>query len=1055
MGKSDDPYPSDNPVYAETLLEMTPNLVVFLDTDNHVQKMSKAARLMFGIADSASCDGVSIFDIVKNQVLVLLIRKWFEKLNKGLPVDETFPLDRLGTNQYEWFQVKASRVEHGGRIVGKVFFITDVSLLYSQKKILDTLLVSSPADIFVFDRNLQILVVSDSVARANGFYSWRDLAGRNLRELPKLDIPFVEKILDTAILDDEPVHQVVKHKDPRGDIRWLYVDVRTIKSTAGVFGYIMTRFDITREIKPKAILDALMESTSDAIAIVNPEGIVEYASQPLVTNLGFHDWRTVINKPWSFLFRNAGPDQSKFAELFAGETTGSRQGTISVGTGDSSQFYLIAIASNSTELVQARERAEAAVRAKAAFLANMSHELRTPMNAVLGMNELLSRTTLNSLQKNYSEHIRSSATMLLSIINDILDFSRIEDRKLELSEAVYSVSSTLHDVINLVAVKVSEKELSFTADIDPTLPSRLIGDELRVKQILVNLLNNAVKFTESGEVNLAVTAVRSSDGQSVWINYRVRDTGPGIPKARQAELFGRFNRIESDSNKGIEGSGLGLAICKGLVTLMKGSLTLESEEGAGSTFTAGFAQRIASGAEPLAVFRLASSVRLLVFDTDPYTVASIRQMAGYGKFEVDFCSDPDDFTARLMNNRDRRAGAGWTHVIFEYKSGYDRAMVNVSSHPGTRWLALLSMTDFIGKGKDPAIDFTFKPLVVSTFARFIQGDRVDFSESLPLVNSMGIQPIYFRATGVSVLVVDDSAVNRKVAEGFLQTLDVRCDEAESGLDAVQKASRYRYDLILMDHLMPGMDGLEATAKLREIPGYREVPIIALTANAGSAYEQMYRKAGMNDTIYKPIEFNAFVRCLKKWLPPMKIEVYGRPAAQSGTGAVSESAAEGPMVGSQKNASHLLIGEREMEPRAAASVAGALGGAGKSEAERSGEQPKGGWIPGLDRDTGIGYTGSLQNLEMILKVFKRTGPKMLDQLESGRKSGSLTQFRTAVHALISSGANIGALELSSCARDLEQAIIAGKTEDIDRLYPDLHGQLEGLISSVSAHFDNQG
>jgi len=427
----------------------------------------------------------------------------------------------------------------------------------------------------------------------------------------------------------------------------------------------------------------------------------------------------------------------------------------------------------------------------------------------------------------------------------------------------------------------------------------------------------------------------------------------------------------------VEGSGLGLAICKGLVSLMGGNLTLESDEGAGSVFTAGINQRIAAGSEPLAVFRFTSTVSLLVFNTDPSCLASIRQMAGYARVRADFCSDPADFARKLEGEP-----FAWTHVILEYRTGYEAALKAAPRLTGTRWLALLAMTDFISQGKDPAIDFIFQPLVIPAFARFIQGEHVDFTMSLPLVSSLGVSSLSFRTSGMSVLVVDDSAVNRKVAEGFLESLDIHADEADSGRTAIALAEQRRYDLVLLDHMMPGMDGPETALLLRAIPGYRDVPIVALTANAGASHAELYRQAGMNDCLLKPIEFNAFVACLKKWLPPSHVE--------------------------------------------------------------------GDWIPGLDRESGISFTGSLQNLEMILKVFSRSGPKMLEQLEEGRRSGSLAELRAAVHALISSGANIGGVTLSAKARELERAVLAGATAEIDELYPVVRDELEKIVAGVARH-----
>lgn len=868
---------------------------------------------------------------------------------------------------------------------------------------------SLPGEVLVFDRGFRILLVSDSLARSNGYHSWRDVSGRTLHDLPKLDFSYVEALLDKIILTDEPIHEVCEYSKERGDVRWMYVDIRSIKSTAGIFGYILTQLDITGEIKPKAILEALMESSSDAITILNPDGVVQYASKLVAHTLGFPDWHTVIGHPWSYLFRNMDLNNSGFTELFSGDLLQSRQGTLTVKGQDGTMhfnyrvdplmyqnenFGSLAIATDTTALVETKDRAESAVRAKAAFLANMSHELRTPMNAVLGMNELLSRSPLTQLQKSYSTFIRSSATLLLSIINDILDLSRIEDWKMELNKAPYKTVSLLQDVINQVSLKAVEKELSFIVELDPEIPATLIGDELRVKQILINILNNAVKFTDQGEIRLSVAVSQSSGRNSVTLVLRVKDTGVGIPKARQRELFERFARIENNHAFVTEGTGLGLSICKGLVSLMHGSLSVDSDEGVGSVFTARVLQDLTLDREPIASFRALSTSSVLVYESDLPTLELIKTMCGRAGVKNESCSDVKRFIECLEDKN-----FAWSHVIFEYKKGYPVALSASEKHSSVKWLALLSMADFIETGRDPAIDFIFKPFLITTFARFLRGDRVDFGDSLPLSNALGLAPTYFSAHGVRVLVVDDSTVNRKVAEGFLETLDITVDEAESGMEAIEKAGTTKYDIIFLDHLMPDMDGMETASRIRALPGGKHVPIIALTANANELNADMYRKAGMSDSIAKPIDFNAFVVCLKKWLPADKRMDAGVQRVNAG-------------------------------PPVAASV----------------EE----WIPGLDLVAGIEFTGSLANLEKILKVFEKTAPKMLDTLESSRRSGNSAQFRSAVHALISTCANIGGTRLSFLARELEQAIIGGETPDVDRLYPEVHAALGLILAGIRTH-----
>jgi CheY-like chemotaxis protein/HPt (histidine-containing phosphotransfer) domain-containing protein len=586
--------------------------------------------------------------------------------------------------------------------------------------------------------------------------------------------------------------------------------------------------------------------------------------------------------------------------------------------------------------------------------------------------------------------------MLLSIINDILDLSRIEDWKMELNKAPYKTVSLFQDVINQVSLKTVEKELSFIVDLDPEIPATLIGDELRVKQILINILNSAVKFTNRGEIRLSVSAAQSSNRNAVSLVLRVQDTGIGIPKARQRELFERFSRIGNERAFVTEGTGLGLSICKGLVALMHGSLSVESDEGVGSVFTARILQDVPDGKEPIASFRVLSASSVLVFETDPPNLELIGAMCARAGVASESCES----TARFIECLEDKNFA-WSHVIFEYKKGYSEVLKVARRHPSVKWLALLSMADFIETGRDPAIDFIFKPFLITTFARFLRGERVDFSGSLPLSNALGFAPTYFSAHGVRVLVVDDSTVNRKVVEGFLKTLDIAVEEAGSGVEAIDKAGKTKYDIIFMDHLMPDMDGMETTARIRALPGCKHVPIIALSANVSEANANVYKENGMNDCIAKPIDFNAFVVCLKKWIPAEKrMDTEARPPQTEIPPVVSEEE----------------------------------------------------WIPSLDREAGIEFTGSVDNLEKILRVFEKTAPTMLDTLESARRSGNSGQFRSAVHALIGTCANIGATRLSSLARELEQAIIGGETQEVDRLYPEVHSEMGLILSGIKTHIN---
>lgn len=997
-------------------LEQTSDAAFILSPDNVVLRSTRAALRLLELSEPEDAEGRSILSVLTEPVLQLLARRWLEQLDRGEEIREEFPMEGGGGSGAAWYRVDARNISFGGRGFGKYVVISDITEAHTNRKILSALMESLPGEVLIFDRDYRILMASDELARALGFHFWHEALGRSVRDLSGFDFTWLETLVDRSILSGAPIHEVVRSRGGEGGARWYLADLRVIASTAGTFGYMLTRFDVTGQVRPRAILESLMDSASDAISILNSSGNLEYVSRSLAESLGHQSWRSTVNRPWEYLFAYNEHLAAQYAELFDHPLQGQRSGTLSIEGPEGKRFYnyrvdplsyegerlgTLAISTDTTELITARNRSESAVRSKAAFLANMSHELRTPMNAVLGMNELLSRTSLSPLQMNYVNQMRSSATLLLSIINDILDFSRIEDRKMELVAAEYSLLDQLRDVTNLMAVKTAEKELSLTADIHPDVPARLVGDALRVKQILINLLNNAVKFTDRGAVSLSVRS-EPRDSRSVTLVIAVRDTGIGIPRERQGELFERFSRIDHPGASSVEGTGLGLSICKGLASMMGGSISLESAEGRGSAFTVRIVQGIVHGAAAAARFPPAAGRAVLVFDPDRYVRDSVSIMARHGGLSARVCQNAAEF-------EDAVGGVDfpWTHVVFEWRSVGKAALSEVSRFPGTRWMALLSLNDFMDAGTAEGIEFVFKPLFIDTFAAFISGSPVDFSRSPRQAAALDGGLSWFRTAGVRALAVDDNTVNLKVIRGFLESFSIAVDEAESGEAAVALAEKNRYDIVFMDHLMPGMDGVETARRIRALPGWAQIPVIALTANTAASSRELYQSAGMNDTLYKPVDFNALVPCLKKWLDPEKIvEIEEQTAAEAAEATAAAEAAPD-------------------------------------------------WPEGLDLAAGIGYTGSRKNLETVLKVFNRTAPRMLEQLEAGRHSGEPGKFRIAVHSLISSCANVGAMALSSHAAALEEAILTGNAEGVDRLFGTVHGELSAAISSVSAWFSARG